>query len=62
MTWQALLLLAIVTAVAIVDVIVTATLGAQQSLSVAVYDAARHYPILAFLLGVIAGHVFWPLK
>ncbi|GIV51272.1 MAG: hypothetical protein KatS3mg038_2285 [Candidatus Kapaibacterium sp.] len=62
MTWQAMALIGLVAAVTIVDVIVTATLGAQQSLSVAVYDAARHYPILAFLLGVIAGHVFWPIK
>ena len=25
-------------------------------------DAGRAYPILAFALGAVFGHIFWPLK
>ncbi|GIV49772.1 MAG: hypothetical protein KatS3mg038_3874 [Candidatus Kapaibacterium sp.] len=62
MTWQALLLLGVVAGLAAVDVIVIGIYGAQHSLSLATYQAAREYPVIAFMLGVIAGHVFWPLR
>lgn len=36
--------------------------GRPYTLSVVLYESAHEHPIVAFGLGVLAGHLFWPVK
>lgn len=36
--------------------------GRPYTLSVVIYESARANPIVAFGLGVLIGHLFWPVK
>ena len=35
--------------------------GSQATISVVVRDVAQTYPSVPFLLGVLSGHMLWPL-
>ena len=36
--------------------------GRENTISVVLYETAQQFPVIAFGLGVLAGHVFWPIK
>ena len=55
-------LLALLAAVTLYDIIAAKTLGEGATVSVIVADASSKYPIIAFAIGVLAGHVFWEMK
>lgn len=51
----------VATLVVLFDIAIVALRGPSASISWTLLDMARNYPIIAFALGVVAGHVFWPL-
>ena len=36
--------------------------GRENTISVVLYETAQQFPILAFGLGLLSGHLFWPIK
>ena len=34
----------------------------EATISVVLYDLAKQHPMIPFIIGVLCGHVFWPLK
>jgi hypothetical protein len=55
------LLVAVVLLVGIFDVWVSLTPG-QTTVSEYLSDLSRRYPVLPFILGMVAGHLFWGQK
>lgn len=52
----------IIFALAIVwDVIAIVTWGPQVTLSAIVWGLAKEMPIVPFALGIVMGHLFWPM-
>ena len=43
------------------DVLMGVKYGPEATISIVMYDLARRYPIVPFMLGVLAGHIFWPM-
>ena len=57
-----LLVLAIVTIFVWDTIVMFFCKDLSPTFSFTVYDLSRQYPILPFALGLLCGHVFWPLK
>jgi hypothetical protein len=55
-------LLAVLIVVCAYDLYAYWWLTPQQTVSRTVFDLAREYPIIAFVAGVVAGHLFWPVR
>lgn len=36
--------------------------GSDTTISVQMFELSKKYPIVAFLLGIVFGHIFWPLN
>jgi hypothetical protein len=45
--------------VAIFDLYATRAWGSESTVSWIVRNWSAHYPILPFMLGMLAGHLFW---
>ncbi len=56
-----LVLTAVVAGLAVYDVVIIRACGPPASLSFVIHDFARQHPMAALALGVLVGHVFWPL-
>ncbi len=52
-------LIVLVLLLACYDVLIHWCCGPQATLSRVIFKYASEYPIIAFALGVLAGHVFW---
>jgi len=55
------ILLLIVFVVTVWDVFLISTGNYAATFSVVLYEAAKAWPIIAFALGVLCGHVFWQI-
>ena len=55
-------LLPAIIAVAVIDTLIIWQFGPDQSISRKIMEISMRFPIIAFALGVIAGHLFWPLR
>jgi len=44
------------------DIWATWWYGPERSISVITYELCCQYPIIAFGLGLIVGHILWPVK
>ena len=55
-------MLATLAAILAFDSVVVFQWGAEWSISRNVYRVSVQWPIIPFLLGVVAGHVLWPLR
>lgn len=42
------------------DLIALSAWGWDETISVAVLTLSKKYPIVAFLAGLVCGHLFWP--
>lgn len=49
-------------AILLFDAAVVFTWGHEYSISKNVYRVSVEWPIIPFLLGIVAGHVLWPLR
>lgn len=47
---------------ALYDVIALANGGVESTISRVVLDGACKHPIIAFAMGVLCGHLFWPQR
>jgi len=56
-----LVLTAVVTGLALYDVAIIRACGPPASLSCVIHGFCRQHPFAALALGVLIGHVFWPL-
>lgn len=56
-----LVLLVVVGGLALYDVVVIRACGPPASLSCVIHGFCRQHPVAAVALGVLIGHVFWPL-
>lgn len=45
----------------LIDVFLNFKYGVDGTISMCIYKLASNYPIIPFIFGVLAGHVFWPL-
>jgi hypothetical protein len=61
-TITALVLLVNALVLGLFDIYMIARYGGEASISLVMYDLAREYPILAFLIGGVCFHWFWPVK
>lgn len=43
------------------DVLALGIWGKTATISVVTYSWARRYPVIAFALGFVMGHIFWPV-
>ncbi len=48
--------------VAAYDFFAIARYGRDATISLVLLDVSRDYPIIPCGLGLVAGHVFWPLR
>jgi hypothetical protein len=60
--WTKVLMLAAAIALGAYDVWALWQHGRAATLSVVLLEVSQRYPILPFGLGLLAGHVFWPVK
>jgi hypothetical protein len=51
----------IVALIAIFDVYIIAKKGKNESISAHVIRGSKQYPLLVLILGVVLGHLFWPM-
>lgn len=42
------------------DLYAVSALGWDETISVAVLTLSKKYPVVAFLAGLVCGHLFWP--
>lgn len=54
-------ILLVIVGVTIFDIVALLVGGIDATISVTMYNLSRQYPIIPFALGVIAGHLFWPV-
>lgn len=59
--WLALALHVIVFGVGVWDIVAIARRRPQDTVSATIYDWSTELPILPFALGVVLGHLLWPL-
>lgn len=52
-------IVALVVLALVYDLIAFLRGGFQNTISWAMYELGKSYPIIPFLLGVVAGHFFW---
>jgi TctA family transporter len=52
----------IIAAIAIFDVWVIIKKGKQQSISAYIIRWSKQYPSIPFLIGFVAGHLFWSMS
>lgn len=55
-------MLGLLVAILLFDAVTVLLWGSEYSISKNTYRLAVEWPIIPFLLGVVAGHVLWPLK
>jgi hypothetical protein len=55
------IILLIVVIVAVWDVFLISTGNCAATFSVVLYESSKAWPIIAFALGVLCGHVFWQI-
>lgn len=60
-TTTRIFLLVLVCALVLYDAIIIPLSGFDASVSVVIYEAAKTWPIVPFLFGVIMGHFFFPI-
>lgn len=60
--WLSQFFIALIAVLAVIDIWVAARYSPEATLSVQLYEWASRYPIIAFMLGVLVGHVFWPIS
>lgn len=53
-------LLSFIIGVIVYDIYVLATRGYAATASWMIFQAAKNYPIVPFLFGVLMGHCLWP--
>ena len=58
----AIVLLFVLLVVGIYDAIAIMFFGEGYTISMVVKSWARHFPILAVLVGIVVGHLFWPVE
>ena len=46
--------------IAAIDVAFVAT--GTQTISEFLYISSREYPVIALMAGILAGHIFWPVR
>ena len=51
----------IVVLIAIFDVYIIAKKGKHESISAHIIRGSKQYPLLVLILGVVLGHLFWPM-
>ena len=59
--WIATVFFVIVMVIGIIDVIAVLSGGALPSVSDRLYLWSQRFPILPFLIGIVIGHLFFPL-
>lgn len=62
--WQVVLasgLLGVLVCAGVWDIVAVACLKPESTISAILQSWSRIYPILPFLIGVLIGHLFWPL-
>jgi type III secretory pathway component EscT len=52
----------VIAAIAIFDVWVIAKKGKKESISAHIIRLSHQYPSIPFLVGFVAGHLFWSMK
>jgi hypothetical protein len=57
--WQIWLLIGVLYFLGVLDLALLYRYGESGTLSRQILSAAERYPILPFLLGVLAGHLLW---
>jgi hypothetical protein len=70
MTWRrkvvdligAVVLLVVLAVVGIYDVFAITSQGAWPTVSERLYEWCQHFPILPLFVGIVLGHVFFPLR
>ena len=55
-------IIALIAVIAAFDAGVVYVWGQEQSISRHLYNISVAYPIVPFAVGVVVGHVFWPVK
>jgi hypothetical protein len=61
-SFTALLLLIVVLAAGVWDVIAGNKWGSTATISSVIYNWATRFPILPLAVGLVLGHLFWPVK
>lgn len=56
------LIIFVVALLVVYDVWTIIKRGSDTTISVQLFEYSKRYPIIAFLLGVVFGHIFWPLQ
>jgi hypothetical protein len=46
---------------AVYDLAVLLAFGPRATISVALYEDSRRFPVIAIVIGLVVGHVFWPV-
>jgi hypothetical protein len=46
--------------VAVVDLVLIG--NGKESISSYLYTTSREYPVIALVAGILAGHIFWPVR
>lgn len=54
--------LIIVAVVLIAGIDVALILSHANSISFTFYDWSKEHPVIAFMIGFVCGHIFWPVK
>lgn len=54
-----LLMILVVTIVSIYDIFIMVFVGRSATISDVVYECARNWPIIPFVIGAVIGHLFW---
>jgi len=62
MTKTVVFVFILVTAVFLFDVFIIAKMGSQESISAYIIRWSHEYPSIPFLMGYLAGHLFWRMK
>lgn len=54
--------LIIVAIVVIAGIDVALIFSGANSISFTFYNWSKEYPVVAFMIGFVCGHIFWPVK
>lgn len=61
MTFTAIVTLSFIVIAIVFDLIVLLVKGSDNTISAVVFNLSKQYPIIPFVAGVIAGHLWWPI-
>ena len=51
----------IISILIIYDLFTVLERGSETTISVQLFEFSKKYPIVPFVLGIVFGHIFWPL-